>query len=152
MRDTAHAELVPGSVTVDGARFPLASSPLGVRTADDPQYPGLAGLSYVVGAMITRPTPARRTAELRRREDVRLPQELYATLLEDDDYGDGVDNWINLGGAPPDIADAYYVAASWIRPELVIPRRTFINLLVRVGDLHDAVRAGRLAPRPGDRY
>src|SRR3954463_9282156 len=141
-------DVVPSFLVVDDVKFPLAVAGGHVRIADDPRFPGLNALSYVAGHLIARGGSARLT-ELAERQRLRH-QALSASFVDDDnrnDLGDGVANWTQLAGRPPDLDDAYCVGTAWIREALVMPRHTLIRLVEQVGALEDAVAAHRLEAR-----
>jgi hypothetical protein len=141
-------EAVPAFVVVDEVKFPLVVDGGHVRIADDPRFPGLDALSYVAGHLVARAGSAR-VAELTRCQSLRHPA-LTASFVESedrDDLGDGVVNWTRLSGRPPDLDDAYFVGATWIRQALVMPRRTLIGLVEQIGALEDAVATHRLDAR-----
>jgi hypothetical protein len=141
-------DAVPAFLIVDDVKFPLAVDGGRVRIADDPRFPGLNALSYVAGHLVAR-TGSARVAELIQRQSLRH-QALSASFIgpdERDDLGDGVVNWTQLAGRPPDLDDAYFVGTTWIPQALVMPRGTLIRLVEQVGALEDAVAAHRLEAR-----
>lgn len=141
-------DVVPAFLVVDEVKFPLVVDGGHVRLADDPRFPGLGALSYVVGHLSDRASDARVT-ELAARQSLRH-QALTAMFIEPDDrddLGGAVENWTRLAGRPPDLDDAYLVGTSWIRDSLVVPRTTLIQLVERVGALIDAVAARQLEAR-----
>ena len=141
-------DLVPAFLAIDGARFPLVIDSGYVRIGDDRRFPGLDALSYVAGHLIAR-TGGDRVAEITRRASLNH-QALTAFPIgaaDRDDLGDGVANWVRLAGYPPDLDDAYFVGTTWIRPALVVPRRTLVSLVEQVGALNDAVLAHQLEAR-----
>jgi hypothetical protein len=141
-------DAVPAFLIVDDVKFPLVVDGGRVRIADDPRFPGLNALSYVAGHLVAR-TGSARVAELIQRQSLRH-QALSASFIgpdERDDLGDGVVNWTQLAGRPPDLDDAYFVGTTWIPQALVMPRGTLIRLVEQVGALEDAVAAHRLEAR-----
>lgn len=141
-------DVVPAFLIVDDVKFPLVVDGGHVRIADDQRFPGLNALSYVTGHLVAR-TGSARVAELIQRQSLRH-QALSASFIgpdERDDLGDGVVNWTQLAGRPPDLADAYFVGTTWISQALVMPRGTLIRLVEQVGALEDAVAAHRLEAR-----
>ncbi|HEY4106688.1 MAG TPA: hypothetical protein VGM44_22460, partial [Polyangiaceae bacterium] len=55
--------------------------------------------------------------------------------------GDGVPNWTKLAGQAPDLDDAYLVGTPFLSELLVVPRHALIQLVERLGALHDQVIA-----------
>ncbi|HEX3777623.1 MAG TPA: hypothetical protein VHV51_24305 [Polyangiaceae bacterium] len=137
-------EVVPQSIRVSGVTFPLGSDRWGVWIVQDARLLGLRPLSYVVAHLCSQRLGSDRTLELEERRDFSLHLRLSATVVgthNRDQLGDGVANWTKLAGQPPDLDDAYLVGTPFLSELLVVPRHTLIQLVERLGTLHDRVIA-----------